>query len=207
MTNKDYLSLVQDFQNGNQKVFNKIWINAKGLVNLSKYYDPSGARDRSDFEAIAMRGLLKGQKSFNPDKGGKIISWMYNMMAQELNREVDTITRELSTLSMEVRDGGEEGITFEERYFKEIKNSGIRYKGFNDNDEAFKFLIKELEKKLSKKYYKVRLAFKMKLETEDIPFIEIAKKLKVSPSKVNWYFTEIYEEWVKVRNENPMVLV
>jgi len=202
LTNQDYAELVNRFQNGDETVFGKLWSMARGLIDLQKYYDPTGVRCRSDFEAVLKIGLLKGLRKYSYKKGkGKIISFLRMSMEQELIKEIKKITKEFHTISMETKKRGEDGdkLLFEEKFFNQIKNKSV-LEPINDGTDLFYFYVKEVEKKLSKGNPKVLKAFKMKLKDPSIMYSTIATELKVSNQMVSWYFFIISDIFEKVKN-------
>ena len=194
----NYLDIVDQFNNGNKFAFKKIWEKARGMIRFEKYFDPSGARGREDFESIAMRGLLNGLRSFNPSRGN-IISWIRNQMEQEIVREIQKIGRELPTNSIEIIERGGDGdkLLFEEKFFRQI-TAGISYTSVEYHVEVFNHYVSLVEKRLKKFNPNVLKIFRMKIKNPNIMHKDIAEMWGVSNTMISWWNMFIEETVMKM---------
>lgn len=194
----NYLELVDNFNNGDPFAFSKLWEKSKGMINFTKYFDPSGVRERKDFESIAMKGLLNGLINFDSTRGN-IISWIRNQMEQEIVREIQKISRELPAFSMEIVKRGDDGdkLLFEERFFSQIVD-GINYNSVEDPIEIFNYYVKLVEKKLKKFNPRVLQIFKIKIKNPKIMNKDIALQFGVSNTMISWYCMFIEETVTKM---------
>ncbi len=180
---EEYLTLLFEFKKGNSRVFGEIWNKACRMIDYSKYFDPTGARGREDFEAIAMGGLLKGLESYDIDRGGNIISWLRTQMHQSILKELKKITDKL---------------TFEERFFREIKN-GINYTPVDDPEELYRYYVELMENKLYKVNKRALEVFKIKIANPGIMHKEIAKLMNITSTRVSWLVLYIEKEYKKLK--------
>jgi len=197
---EEYLTLLFEFKKGNSRVFGEIWNKACRMIDYSKYFDPTGARGREDFEAIAMGGLLKGLESYDIDRGGNIISWLRTQMHQSILKELKKIGRELHPLNTDSSERGEDTdkLTFEERFFREIKN-GINYTSVDDPEELYRYYVELMENKLYKVNKRALEVFKIKIANPGIMHKEIAKLMNITSTRVSWLVLYIENEYKKLK--------
>lgn len=89
MKNKDAIELAKQFlETGNSKAFETLWSSTVNMVNVNKYYDPTGARTQEDFLQITKIGLYQALNSFKEGKGSTLLTWIRMRMEQMLIKEV-----------------------------------------------------------------------------------------------------------------------
>lgn len=65
------------------------------MVNPSKYFDPTQARTREDFEQATRIALLSALRTYDPEGGSTIQTWIRMKMSQHLIKEVKKISRDM----------------------------------------------------------------------------------------------------------------
>lgn len=192
MTNTECLELVLEYQRTkDSELFEYIWENTHRMVNIKKYYDPSGALDSEDFIQFARIGLWKALEKYKVEARAKPLSWISTLMEQNIIREVKRLSRALVTTSLDsaprVVDG--ETRTVEEMIYKAIQ---LEYQDASQqwNEEVYNAIINRVYRRISDNL-KVAKCFQLKLAFPQMSRDLICKILKISRPAVGQYFKQI----------------
>lgn len=198
---EQYHQWIDEFKRGNSYAFDKIWVKAKHLINFSKYYDPSGARSREDFEAIARAkcfiSLFGDGVVWEPNKGYTVISWIRNCMLRAILREVKTIKKEVRCYSLDLLS--EDGL-----HESTLKDTASQHDNLEDT-EQIQLYCYSIHAKLSANYKKAKNAYHLRLAFPNISVKTISGILKVSKAQCYLYLAIVKktaQEVIRSDNSN-----
>lgn len=175
----------QSFNRGNSSVILPVWEGVKNATKLNILFDPTRCLTRDDFNQLGLCGVFKAFKTYAPDKGRKLRTWIISLSNQSMLKEVykktldsvpfSSIVEEdfFDNLIMKISTSFEPSFIFEEYYSK---------------------LVSKISDKLYNKNRKIYDLFNFKLENPDLDASAAMNILEIST--VYYKYLDIIKETI-----------
>lgn len=197
MTNQEAGKLAKQFlETGSSTAFEKLWSSTVNMIQLYKYYDPTGARTSDDFLQLTRIGLYQALNTFIEGKGSTILTWIRMRMEQMCIKEVRKITRKgfETKISLDVNillDRSNNRSTVEQLIYQElICSESYQQASVEWSEELYWQIITDVSDRIGYNYQILR-CFNLKLAFPNISRDTISKMLKISRPTISHYFTRI----------------
>lgn len=183
--------LAEKSRRGDSQAFERLWEGTHRMVDIARYYDPTGSRGREDFLQITKLATWKAVNSFKAGKGSSIKSWIRMTMEQMLYKEIKKIKREtpqtFTDMDAPFPDGNG---TMEQIIYERLAAAGS-YQPIKDfDDELYQAIIEGVRKRIRVNRSLLR-CFDLKLENPTMERKEMSQLLGVSRPALSHYMDRI----------------
>jgi DNA-directed RNA polymerase specialized sigma24 family protein len=201
ITEEEAQELARRAKKGDSRAFEKLWSATHNMVDHTKYFDPTGSRNKDDFLQVTRLGAWKAVNTWKEGGGSTIKSWLRTLMSQALTKELRILKRETPQVFTDLDQPLPDGSGTMEQIIFERLASQDSYQPLKEFDsDLFDSIIAAVRKRINYNRVLVR-CFDLRLEFPDMERKEMAKTLGISKPALSHHLDRIRTNIGIVANE------